>query len=131
MIEKAGKSVVIALLALAVLPLHAAGAPERKARMQFVYVLQVAPRFQDEVSWTDTEYAAVARHFERLAQAVESGQVIIAGRTTESLDKTFGLVIFEAESEADAAEFMRSDPAVNAGLMTATLHPYAVALLRK
>lgn len=131
MIEKAGKSVVIALLALAGLPLHAAGAPERKARMQFVYVLQVAPRFQDEVSWTDTEYAVVARHFERLAQAVESGQVIIAGRTTESLDKTFGLVIFEAESEAEAAEFMRSDPAVNAGLMTATLHPYAVALLRK
>ena len=131
MIEKAGKSVVIALLALAVLPLHAAGAPERKARMQFVYVLQVAPRFQDEVSWTDAEYAVVARHFERLAQAVESGQVIIAGRTTESLDKTFGLVIFEAEREAEAAEFMRSDPAVNAGLMTATLHPYAVALLRK
>ena len=49
----------------------------------------------------------------------------------EPLDKTFGLVIFEADSEAAAMEFMRSDPAVEAGLMTATLHPYAVALQRE
>jgi uncharacterized protein YciI len=97
---------------------------------QYVYVLQVAPRFQNEVSWTDTENAVVARHFERLAKAAKSGRVIIAGRTTEPLDKTFGLVIFEAESESAAREFMQSDPAVMAGLMIATLHPYAVALQR-
>jgi uncharacterized protein YciI len=40
-------------------------------------------------------------------------------------------VIFEAESAAAADEFVRSDPAVIAGLMTATVHPYAVALQRK
>ena len=60
-----------------------------------------------------------------------SGQVILAGRTVEPLDKTFGLVIFEADSETAAMEFMQSDPAVKAGLMVATLHPYAVALQRK
>ncbi len=59
------------------------------------------------------------------------GQVILAGRTTEPLDETFGIVIFEADSAAAASEFMQSDPAVVAGLMTATLHPYAVALQRK
>ena len=51
---------------------------------------------------------AIAQHFERLVQALEAGQVILAGRTRESLDK-----------------------AVIAGLMTATLHPYAIALQRK
>ena len=131
MIGKSSKSVLIALLAIAILPFDHVAGQEVQRQKQFVYVLQVAPRFQDEVAWTDTENAVVARHFERLAQAARSGQVIIAGRTTESLDKTFGLVIFEAESEAAAGEFMRSDPAVKAGLMTATLHPYAVALQRK
>lgn len=57
--------------------------------------------------------------------------MILAGRTTENLDKTFGLVIFEAENEAAAKAFMEADPAVQAGVMTATLHPYAVALKRK
>lgn len=91
----------------------------------------MAPRFQKEASWTEAENAVVERHFERLAQAAKSGQVILAGRTKETLDKTFGLVIFEADSEAAARELMKSDSAVVAGLMTATLHPYSIALQRK
>lgn len=42
-----------------------------------------------------------------------------------------GLLIFEAEHEAAARTFMEVDPAVVAGVMSATLHPYLVALLRK
>jgi uncharacterized protein YciI len=116
--------------AVVILPTACLDAQEVQAREQYVYVLQVAPRFQKEEAWTEAEDAVVGRHFERLAQAVKSGQVILAGRTNEPLDTTFGLVIFEADSEAAAREFMQSDPAVIAGLMTATLHPYAVALLR-
>ncbi len=100
-------------------------------REQYVYVLRLAPQYHEQAAWTDTENAVVARHFERLAQAARAGQVILAGRTTEPLDETFGLVIFEADSEADAREFMLSDPAVVAQLMNATLHPYAVALQRE
>ena len=119
------------LVAIALLHTGTSLGQEAEARAQYVYVLQVAPQYQTEASWTDAENAVVARHFERLSKATESGQVIIAGRTTESLDKTFGLVIFEADSESAAREFMHSDPAVMAGLMNATLHPYAVALQRK
>jgi hypothetical protein len=36
----------------------------------------------------------VGRRFARLAKATDAGQVIIAGRTTEALDKTSGLVTF-------------------------------------
>jgi uncharacterized protein YciI len=119
------------LLAIALLPAGQSFGQEAQAREQYVYVLQVAPQYQEEASWTAAENAVVAQHFERLASAVKSGQVIIAGRTMEPLDKTFGLVIFEADSETAAQEFMRTDPAVMAGLMNATLHPYAVALQRK
>ncbi len=120
-----------AFAALAILPPAHLDAQELQARGQYVYVLHVAPRFQNEESWTETENQVVARHFERLALTVKSGQVILAGRTNEPLDTTFGLVIFEAGSETAAREFMHSDPVVVAGLMTATLHPYAVALQRK
>jgi len=42
-----------------------------------------------------------------------------------------GLVIFTAPDETAAREFMNADPCVVAGVMTATLHPYGLALLAK
>lgn len=123
--------VLSALAAVAVLPAKRVCAQQAQTRKQYLYVLRVTPRFHQESSWTEAENAAVGKHFERLAKATNAGQVILAGRTNEALDKTFGLVIFEAESEAAANTFMESDPAVAAGLMTATLHPYSVALIRK
>ena len=100
-------------------------------RPQFVYVLRVVPRLHDPKAWTEQDNAVVAKHFERLAKATEAGQVILAGRSAEALDKTFGIVVFEAENDAAAREFMLADPVVAGGLLTATLHPYAVALMRK
>ena len=97
---------------------------------QFLYMLRLAPRLHDEGAWTDADKAAVSRHFAQLQEATASGRVILAGRTLEPGDRTFGLVIFEARDEAEARRFMESDPAVVAGVMTATLHPYAVALAR-
>ena len=120
-----------AWLALAILPAGHLLAQQTEGKAQYVYVLRVAQQFQQEAAWTDAENEVVARHFARLSEAAKSGKLILAGRTTEPLDQTFGIVIFEAESAAAATEFMRSDPAVVAGLMTATLHPYAVALQRE
>jgi len=98
---------------------------------QYLYVLRLVPRVHDDAAWTEADKAAVSQHFQRLQQATAAGRVILAGRTTETGDKTLGLVIFEAADDAAAQQFMESDPAVVAGVMTATLHPYAVALQRK
>jgi uncharacterized protein len=98
---------------------------------QYVYILKVMPHLYDEGKWTSKDKAATGQHFERLKKATAEGKVILAGRSTESLDKTFGLVVFEAESDAAARAFMDADPAIVAGVMTATLHPYSVALQRK
>ena len=116
--------------ATATAPANEAATDSRKPQ-QFLYVLRLVPRLHDEAAWTDADNAAVSRHFAQLKAATASGRVILAGRTLEPGDRTFGLVIFEATDEADARRFMESDPAVVAGVMTATLHPYAVALQRK
>jgi len=125
------RSMLAALATSAVLPMQDLAAQKPPARRQYLYVLRITPPFQTEAAWTETENAAVSKHFDRLAKATTAGHVILAGRTGEPLDRTFGLVIFEADSDADAKAFMEADPAVVAGLMTATLHPYGVALIRK
>jgi uncharacterized protein YciI len=125
------RSTLILLATLLVATVAGVRAQPTGKRQQFIYVLRITPKFQEARDWTDQEGAVVTRHFERLAKATTEGQVILAGRTTEALDKTFGVVIFEAENEPAAGQFMEADPAVVSGIMSATLHPYAVALQRK
>jgi uncharacterized protein YciI len=98
---------------------------------QFIYVLKLVPRLYADSAWTKEDNAVIERHFVRLQEAAKSGQLIIAGRTSESGDKTFGIAVFEAPDEAAAKKFMQEDPAVAGGLMTAELHPFVVALQRK
>ena len=98
---------------------------------QFIYVLHLVPRLYDDKAWTTEDKAAVDRHLANFKEAIQSGQLILAGRTREPGDKTFGIAIFEAVDEEAARKFMEADPAVVAGVMTAELHPFAVVLQRK
>ncbi|HEX8491052.1 MAG TPA: YciI family protein [Chthoniobacterales bacterium] len=104
--------------------------PDAKPK-QFIYVLRLVPRLHSDAAWTKEDEMVIARHLGRFRHAVEKGELILAGRTKEPGDKTFGIAIFEAADEAAARAFMESDPAVVAGLMTAELHPFAIALQRK
>jgi uncharacterized protein YciI len=113
-----------------VAPSLLAQTPETKPK-QFIYVLRLVPRLHSDTAWTKEDKMALDRHFTRFKLAIEKRELILAGRTTEPGDKTFGIAIFEAPDEAAARSFMESDPAVVAGLMTAELHPFAVALQRK
>ncbi len=105
--------------------------PPPPAVKHFLVVLRLPPRLHDEKAWTKEDNAAVGAHFNRLKAAVAEGKVLLAGRTTEPLDRTMGLIIFSAPDEAAAREFMNADPCVAAGVMTATLHPYGLALMAK
>lgn len=129
--HRPGQLLAAALAALLIAPAAFAETPVAATPQQFLYMLRVAPHLHDEAKWSDKDKAATSRHFERLKKAAADGKVILAGRTTEQLDKTFGLVVFEAENDKAARAFMEADPAVVAGVMTATLHPYSVALQRK
>jgi uncharacterized protein YciI len=126
------QSLVLALVAISTMTnsLPAQDSKTSKPK-QFVYVLRLVPRLYADKDWTKEDSAALDRHFARFKEAAEKGQLILAGRTLEPGDKTFGIAIFEAKDEAAARAFMESDPAVSAELMTAELHPFGVALQRK
>jgi uncharacterized protein YciI len=105
--------------------------PRSDKPKQFIYVLHLVPRLHDDKAWTEQDKAAVERHFNRFKTAVESGEVILVGRTEEPGEKTFGIAIFQAADETAARLFMNEDPAVAGGQMTAELHPFRIALERK
>lgn len=78
---------------------------------------------------TADEQRIVGEHFAYLLGLKERGILILAGRTQEDVG-TFGITIFEASDAEAAHEVMAGDPAVAAGVFTASLHPYAVAVAR-
>jgi uncharacterized protein YciI len=123
--------VLVTLLSCIIVQSLAGQEPKTEKPKQFIYVLHLVPRLYDDKAWTEQDKAAVNQHFNRFKEAVQSGRLILAGRTREPADKTFGIAIFEASDEATARKFMEEDPAVVGGVMTAELHPFAVALQRK
>lgn len=75
------------------------------------------------------ETALVEAHFQYLADLTRRGVVLLAGRTLNNDASTFGIVILDATSEAEAAAIMRGDPAVSGGVFAADLFPFHAALV--
>jgi uncharacterized protein YciI len=102
--------------------------PENKGDLPtFVYVLRrVSHESLEKMS--SQEEAVVDEHFEYLKKALAEGKLTLAGRCVNA---EFGIVIFRAESEKKADEFMRNDPAVKKGVMIAEMHPFLIALIEK
>lgn len=100
-----------------------------KGKKQFIYVLKLIPKLLEETNWTEKEEDIVNRHFNELKKLLSEGKLILAGRTLNMDEKTFGIVILEVDSEKEAENIMKNDPAVAEGIMTAELFPYRVALI--
>jgi uncharacterized protein YciI len=100
-------------------------------RPQFIYLLKLVERLHTDSGWTKADEEIVGRHYRHLKAATEKGQAIVVGRTREPGDKTFGLVIFEADSAEAAQAFAESDPAVLGGVMTVEVRPFSLVLVRK
>ena len=75
---------------------------------------------------TPFEDRVMDEHFEYLRQATSDGTVVLAG---PCLDETFGVIVFRAESEEEARQFMLNDPSVSSNVMMAELHPFKISLL--
>ena len=82
-------------------------------------------------SWKPIRLKLIDRHFKRLQGFLKEDRLILAGRSLNNDPSTFGIVIFEANSEDEAREIMETDPAVTGKIITAVLFPYRVALIRK
>jgi uncharacterized protein YciI len=102
----------------------------KKIMGQYIYKLQVTrPSMLTEGPTVDEERALTA-HASYLNEQLAAGRVILFGRTQTTDEDTFGIVIFEAEDEHAAAQFMRADPAISAAVMEAQLWPYAISGMR-
>jgi len=75
------------------------------------------------------EAALVAQHLAYLQGLAAQGVVVLAGRTLNADERTFGVVIFRASSEQAARSIMNNDPAVKNGIMRAELYPYRIAVM--
>ena len=77
---------------------------------------------------TEREAAIVGAHFIYLSRLVDEGVVLMAGRTLNTDESSFGIAVFVAADDPAARALMHADPAVAQGVMTAELFPYHVAL---
>ena len=99
--------------------------------MQFLY--QFGPGDRPDLAsnpdvWTEDDERIGAEHYQRLKRATDEGIVILAGRSAAGEGPA--VVIFEADSEKEASQFMEDYPFVAGGLFTATLHPFRASLVR-
>lgn len=103
---------------------------ERERPMASQYLYRIQPIREGLLTEsTPDEGRAVNEHFRYLQRLTEEGVVLLAGRTLNTDPSSFGLVIFEAESEEAARELMQNDPAVQASVFRAELFPCHVALV--
>jgi uncharacterized protein YciI len=96
--------------------------------MQFLYRLRPTRTEMVTIGPTPEEEAIVDEHFAYLAALTERGVMVLVGRTQNNDEETFGLCIFQAESEDSARQIMNDDPAVKTGIMRARLYPFRIAL---
>lgn len=101
-----------------------------KPKQEFIYILKPREDLLLEENLTDKENEAVDRHFAYLEKLKELGILILAGKTKGMDEKTFGIVVLEAENEMEARKRMEEDPGVYTGIMRGELFPYHVALMR-
>jgi uncharacterized protein YciI len=95
---------------------------------QYLYHIQPT-RLAMLTESTSDEQRIVGEHFQYLQTLTEQGVVILAGRTLNNDASTFGIIIFNAESETAAQRIVENDPAVKLGVMRSQLFPYSVALI--
>jgi len=77
---------------------------------------------------TDHESEVTTQHFNYLKDLTEKGVVILAGRSTNTDYSSFGIIIFNADSDEAAQQIVDNDPAVQNRVMRAELYPYRMAL---
>ena len=98
-------------------------------KKQFIYKIKPARSQMLTDGPTTKESEIVSQHFNYLKDLSDMGIVLLAGRTLNTDETSFGIVIFLAENEDAARMIVQNDPAVANGMMNSELYPYRVALV--
>jgi uncharacterized protein len=96
---------------------------------QYLYrIIPTRPNMLSE-GLTLQESEVIAKHFVYLQKLIRDGILILAGRTLNTDEDSFGISVIKANTEEEACEIMNNDPAVKLGVVNAKLFPYRVALI--
>ena len=96
---------------------------------QFLYRVQLNRAEVRKNGPTPEEATILTAHVQYLKNLTREGVTILAARTLNEDETSFGIVIFRAASEEAARDIMNNDPAVKNGLLRATLFPCRVVLM--
>jgi uncharacterized protein YciI len=94
----------------------------------YLYKIQVVRPAMLSDGPTAEESDVTSQHFEYLKDLEQKGIVILAGRTQNDDYSSFGIVIFNAESDDAAQAIVDNDPVVKKRIMRAELYPYSIAI---
>ncbi|PKK93041.1 MAG: hypothetical protein CVV61_06685 [Tenericutes bacterium HGW-Tenericutes-6] len=92
----------------------------------FIYVLKLIPRLYEDNSWTENDNKIIDEHFNRIKEDIIANKIIHVGRTLDTKENGFGLVVFYAEDINEAHAYAHSDPAVLKGIMEVSCQAYKV-----
>jgi uncharacterized protein len=94
----------------------------------YLYKIQVVRPAMLTDGPTVEESDFTSQHFNYLKDLEQQGVVILAGRTQNDDYSSFGIVIFNAESDDAAQAIVDNDPVVKNRIMRAELYPYSIAI---
>jgi uncharacterized protein YciI len=101
---------------------------KQEPEKQFLYRVQANRAEVRKNGPTPEEATILTAHVQYLKKLTREGVTILAARTLNEDETSFGIVIFRAASEDAAREVMNNDPAVKNGVMRASLFPFRVVL---
>jgi uncharacterized protein YciI len=90
----------------------------------FVRLLGTRAGWPDNM--TADEERIMGEHFVYLKNLVAAKKVVMAGPV---MNPTFGLIVLQVESEAEAREIMAREPSVTQGVHTYEMQPLVLSLL--
>ena len=79
---------------------------------------------------TNEESKIMGVHFAYLKKLVAEGKVVLAGPSING-EKTFGLIVVEVDTEAEARAILEGDPSYKAGIQRGEVLPFSLALIRE
>jgi uncharacterized protein YciI len=93
----------------------------------FDFLLTLRPGRPDFIAtMTPEEHATMQRHRAYADRLYEQGKIIFGGVAT---DGSIGILVLRVESEEEARQIRKADPAVIAGIGDTEIHPFRVGML--
>src|SRR5260221_5970763 len=98
---------------------------ERNANVYLYRVLAAHPEMMAK-GLTPEQTQVMQEHLDHLKSLEAKRVIVVAGRTLNSDETTFGIVMFRADTAAAARDILNSDPGIQNGLFKRTLFPFQI-----